>query len=108
LFGLVAYSVSQRRRELGIRAALGALPNDLLLTAIRSAASLTAFGVLVGLAASTYVTRFVESQLYGVSPLDAPTFFGAGSLMVVVAGLAAYFPARRAARIDPMTALRYE
>jgi putative ABC transport system permease protein len=108
LFGLVAYTVSQRRQELGIRAALGALPKDLLLTAMRSAVSYTATGVLLGLATSIYLTRFVESQLYGISPLDAPTFLGAGALMLAVAGLAAYLPARRAARIDPMAALRYE
>jgi putative ABC transport system permease protein len=108
LFGLVAYSVSQRHQELGIRAALGALPKDLLLTAMRSALSFTAIGVLLGLAVSIYLTRFVESQLYGVSSVDAPTFLGAGALMLAVAGLAAYLPARRAARTDPMAALRYE
>ena len=108
LFGLVAYSVSQRRQELGIRAALGARPGDLVVTATRSAVGLTAVGVLVGLGAAVYLTRFVESQLFAVKPLDAPTFLGAAAVMLVVAGLASYVPARRAARVDPMTALRHE
>ncbi|MPY89738.1 MAG: FtsX-like permease family protein [Luteitalea sp.] len=108
LFGLVAYSVSQRRQELGIRAALGARPRDLVVTITRSAVAVTAGGAAVGLAAGAYLTRFVESQLYAIEPLDVPTFVGAAVLMLVVAGVAAYVPARRAARTDPMTALRYE
>ncbi|MGH9162917.1 MAG: ABC transporter permease, partial [Vicinamibacteraceae bacterium] len=108
LFGLVAYSVSQRFHELGIRTALGARPRDLVLTVTRSAVTLTTVGIAVGLAAGAYFTQFVESQVYAIEPLDMPTFVGAAILMLVVAALAAYVPARRAARADPMTALRYE
>ena len=108
LFGLVAYSVSQRRRELGIRAALGARPRDLVMTTMRSAVTLTAIGIASGLMAGAYLTRFVESQLYAIRPLDLPTFGGAAIVMLIAAGLAAYVPARRAVRADPMTALRYE
>ncbi|MPZ21630.1 MAG: FtsX-like permease family protein [Luteitalea sp.] len=108
LFGLVACSVSQRHQELGIRAALGARPWHLVVTVTRSAVVLTAGGVALGLATGGYVTRFVESQLFAIKPLDVPTFVGAALLMLVVAGVAAYLPARHAARTDPMTALRYE
>jgi predicted permease len=108
LFGLIAYSVSQRHYELGIRAALGARPWDLVVTITRSAVMLTFGGVALGLTAGAYLTRFVESQLYAVEPLDGPTFIGAAVLMLAVAGVAACLPARRAARTDPMSVLRYE
>jgi putative ABC transport system permease protein len=108
VFGLVAYSVSQRLRELGVRAALGARPRDLLAATLRPAMLLTSVGVLLGLLAALYLTRFVESQLYGIERLDLPTFLGAGAVMFVVAGLAAYLPARRAGFVNPMTILRHE
>jgi len=108
VFGLVAYSVSQRLKEYGIRAALGARPRDLAATAMGSAVLLTAAGIAIGLAASMYLTRFVESQLYGIEALDPLTFLGAGTLMLGAAGMAAYLAARRATHVDPMTALRYE
>jgi len=108
LFGLVAYSVSQRHRELAIRAALGARPRDLLVATMRSALALTAIGIVLGLMAGAYLTRFIASQLYAIEPLDVPTFAGAALVMLVVAGSATYVPARRAVRTDPMTALRHE
>ena len=108
LFGLVAYSVSQRRQELGVRMALGAQPHDLIRASMHSAVVLTAIGIASGLAAGAYLTRFVESQLYAVRPLDPPTFAGAALVMLIAAALASYLPARRAAHADPMTALRYE
>ncbi|MBI4472444.1 MAG: ABC transporter permease [Acidobacteria bacterium] len=98
VFGLVAYSVSQRQHEFGIRAALGARPRDLALTAVRSAVVLTAVGILGGLGAAVYLSRFVESYLYEIRRLDPPTFAGAAVLMIVVACLAALIPARRAMR----------
>lgn len=108
VFGLVSYSVSQRLREFGIRAALGAQPRDLLSIALRSAAVSTGTGVAVGLAATIYLVRFVESQLYAVEPLDVPTFAAAGAVMIAVATFSAYLPARHAARIDPAVTLRVE
>jgi putative ABC transport system permease protein len=108
VFGLVAYSVSQRRQEFGIRMALGADTRRLLVATMRSVMVVTVFGAIVGLAGAAYSARFVKSQLYRVEPLDPFTFGGAALMMLVVAGLAAYVPARRAARVDPLVALRYE
>jgi putative ABC transport system permease protein len=108
LFGLVAYSVSQRRHELGIRAALGAPPGVLIVACMRSAMILTAIGIAVGLSIGAYLTRFIESQLYAISRLDVRTFVGAAILMMIAAGVAAYWPASRAAYADPMKALRHE
>ncbi len=108
LFGLVAYSVSQRRRELALRVALGARSADLVATSMRSAMVLTTIGIVLGLSIAGYLMRFIEHQLYAIDPLDAPTFAGAAILMIVTAGAAAYYPARRAAYADPMTTLRDE
>jgi putative ABC transport system permease protein len=106
LFGLVMYSLAQRRRELGIRAALGARPGALIAISVRRALALTATGIAVGLAAGALLTRFVESQLYAIEPLDRPTFAAAACAMLLAAGAAAYVPARRAVSHDPIAALR--
>jgi putative ABC transport system permease protein len=106
VFGLVSYAVSQRRHEFGIRSALGARPQDLAASALRPVILLTAGGVIVGWAAAALLMRHIEKQLYGIEPLDPPTFVGAGALMLAVAGLAASVPARQAMRTDPATALR--
>jgi putative ABC transport system permease protein len=108
LFGLVAYLVSQRRREFGIRVALGAQPRDLMVMSMRWALVLTSIGVISGLLAAAYVTRFLQSQLHGVQRLDAIVFVSAGIVMLCVAALAAYVPARGATRVDPMTAIRHQ
>jgi predicted permease len=108
VFGLVAYSVSQRRPELGIRAALGARSRDLLLLTMRSAVTSTAVGIAIGLAGAAYLTQFIESQLYGTAPRDASAFIGSAVVMLFIASVAAYIPSRRAARTDPLVALRYE
>jgi len=108
LFGAVAYSVTQRRRELGVRVALGARPGDLMITTMRSAVTLTAVGIASGLAAGAFMTRFVKSQLYAIDPLDPLTFTIAAAIMLTTAAVAAYLPARRAALADPMQSLRDE
>jgi putative ABC transport system permease protein len=108
LFGLVMYSMTQRRRELGIRAALGAAPASLVVAGMRAAIVLTALGIAVGLGVGAYATRFIESQLYAIEPLDVPTFVAAAGVMLAAAAVAAYVPAWRAVRSDPVAALRDE
>ena len=105
VFGVVGYSVSERRTELGIRSALGASPQRLLLTTMGGMLRLIALGVGGGVVVAAYLTRFVEDQLYGVERLDMPTFLVAVAVMAGVAALAAYIPARRATHVGPTTAI---
>lgn len=108
VYSVIAYTVSRQTHELGIRLALGASTGHVLLVVLRMGLLLVSLGVVIGLAASAAVTRLIASQLWGVSPYD-PLTLGAVSFVVVVAGAAAcWFPARRATRVDPMIALRYE
>jgi predicted permease len=106
LYGVIAYSVSRRTRELGVRIALGASRTNVLALVLGDGLRLTAVGVLVGLILSAAATRVIAGLLFDVSALDAVTFLGMSLLLVVVAVLATYIPARRAARLDPMSALR--
>ena len=106
IYGVMAYSVSQRTREIGIRMAIGARQSDVSRMIMGRGLALTATGVALGLAASLGLAGLVRSQLFGVQPSDPLTLLGVVSLMTFVAGLAAYFPARRAARVDPVVALR--
>ena len=108
LYGLMAYNVSRRTGEMGIRKALGARPWDVARPILREALTLTAIGVAIGLLVSWDVIHLIRGFLYGISPNDPLTMIGAAVIMVAVAALAAWIPARRAARIDPMEALRYE
>jgi putative ABC transport system permease protein len=108
VFGLVSYSISQRWRELGVRAALGARPLDLGVTTVRPVLALTATGIALGSLAAVYLTRFIENMLYAVEPFDVPTFAGAALGIFIVAGVAAFIPARRAATTDPCVALRQD
>jgi len=108
IYGVVAYSVSARRQEFGIRMALGAARRDLLSLVLSQGLKLALIGLAIGLAGSLTVTRFMESILYHVSPTDAPTFIFISALLLIVAALACYFPARRASNTDPTQALRCE
>jgi putative ABC transport system permease protein len=108
LFSVMAYSVAQRRREFGIRMALGAQPGDVRGMVVRQAVRTGAVGIVLGLAAAPIATRVLSSLLFGVSPNDPATFAGVAATLVAVLLAAAYLPARRATRVDPMLALRTE
>ncbi len=108
IFGVMSYSVSQRTRELGIRMALGAGAKEIFKLIVGHGLLLTLLGVGVGLALALIVTRFLSSLLYNISAIDPLTFAGVSLLLVAVAFLACYFPARRAMKTDPMIALRHE
>jgi len=108
IYGVVSLSVAQRTREIGIRMALGAQAPQVLAMILRHAAILLGAGLAIGGAAAAIVTRYAASLLYGVSPTDPWTFAGMASALAAAATIACYVPARRAARVDPMVALRYE
>lgn len=108
LYGVISFSVSRRTRELGLRMALGARGGDVMSLVIREGMILVAIGIAVGLACSAVVTRFLATFLYGIGTMDALTFAGVPIVLALVALVACYLPARRAMRVDPMVALRYE
>jgi putative ABC transport system permease protein len=106
VYGVISYSVAQRTREIGIRAALGARRGTLLAQVMGRALALAATGIAIGLAGSLVLGRFLSSLLFGVSPRDVASLLAAALALALTAALAAWLPARRAARVDPMTALR--
>jgi len=108
LYGVMAYSVSQRTRELGIRISVGAKQRDVLRLILGQTLTLAAIGMAGGLVTAIAVTRFAANLLYGISPADPVTFILIAVLLLFVSLVAGYFPARRATKIDPMTALRSE
>jgi len=108
IYGVMAYAVSQRTREIGIRVALGAERQDILKMVLKQSLRLVVIGLLIGLAGSLAATRLLESFLYGVSVNDPATFITVPLLLASAALLASYIPARRAMKVDPMVALRYE
>jgi putative ABC transport system permease protein len=108
IYGVMSYSVVQRVREIGIRTALGARRNDVIGLVLGQSLALTAIGITVGLGGAVAVTRYLESMLFGLTPLDPTTFIGVALVFALLATLAAYVPARRATTVDPLVALRCE
>ena len=108
LYGVVANSVAQRTHEIGVRMSIGASPRDILKLVLGRGLGLVLIGVGIGLGGALALMRFVASLLYGIRPADPATLAGAAAVLAGVALLASYVPARRAMRVDPMVALRYE
>ncbi len=108
IYGVIAYSVSQRSRELGIRIALGATPGHILKLVVRNGMTQVLIGVTIGLAASLFLTKVISSLLYGVSATDPTIFVAIPALFIVVALTACYIPARRATKVDPLSVLKAE
>jgi putative ABC transport system permease protein len=108
IYGVISYSVAQRHREIGIRMALGANRHSMTNTVVREGAILVFTGIALGISAGFFVSHLIRTFLYGVTPTDPAIFCGVSMLLGLVALTACYIPARRAARVDPMVALRYE
>jgi predicted permease len=108
VYGVVAYAVSQRTREFGVRTALGASPADLLRIVVRDGAALAATGIVIGTIGAIALSRGLSSLLFNTAPTDPVTFLGAAALLAAVVVGASLIPARRAMRVQPLTALRYE
>ena len=108
VYGVVAYTVTRRTREIGVRLALGARPHHVVAMVFRQGLVVTLAGVGLGVIGAVALSRLLAGFLFGVSPLDLPTFAAAAILLLVVAGLSTYLPSRGAARVDPLAALREE
>jgi len=108
IYGVMSYAVGQRVHEIGIRMALGARAGDVLSLVLRQGLSLVVMRIVIGLMGAVWLTEAMKSLLFGVSPNDPPTFAIVSALLLAVAAAATYIPARRATKVDPMVALRYE
>jgi len=108
IFGVISYSVAQRTQELGIRRALGAGTGSVMGLVLGQGMGLTAIGVAIGLAGAFALARLLQSLLFSITPADAVTYVAVGLVLSTVAFVASYLPARRAAKVDPMVALRHE
>ena len=108
IYGVISYVVGERTQEIGIRVALGAGRSDIIGLVLSGAGKLSVIGIGIGLLLALGLTRLMASLLYGVGPNDPITFIAVPAILIAVALLASYLPARRASRVDPMVALRYE
>ncbi len=108
LYGVMAYTVVQRTQEIGVRIALGGGAGDIVALLARRGLTLTGIGLAIGIAAALGLTRFLQTLLFEISPLDPTTFASVAVILGVVGTFACWLPARRAARVDPMVALRCE
>jgi putative ABC transport system permease protein len=108
IYGVTAYNVGRRTREIGIRVALGARPAAVLKLVLREGLVLTGFGLVIGCAAAFALMRLIQGLLFGIGATDAVTFVLTSAIFVIVALVACYIPARRAVHVDPMIALRHE
>jgi ABC-type antimicrobial peptide transport system permease subunit len=108
LYGLLAYSVASRTREIGIRVALGANPLGVIALVLRQGARLALIGIMIGITAAAALSRFVDGMLFGLTPLDPATFVAVSVLLAMIAFLASCIPARRATRVDPLISIRAE
>ena len=108
IYALISYSVTRRTQEIGIRMALGADKHDVLWMVVSHGLKVAAAGAAIGITGALALTQFLTSLLYGVKPTDPLTFIGVSLILIAVALLACYIPARRAAKVDPIVALRYE
>jgi ABC-type antimicrobial peptide transport system permease subunit len=108
IYGVISYNVAQRTREIGIRAALGAIERSLLLLILDRGVRLTLIGLAIGVAGAIGLTRLLASLLFGVGARGPLTMVSVGIILAAVAVMASYVPARRAMRVDPVVALRYE
>jgi putative ABC transport system permease protein len=108
IYGVMAYSVTQRNQEIGVRMALGAEPDDVLRMVVRQGMRLAVTGIIIGFVGAVALTRLIASLLFRVSAFDEGTFISGVVMLAIVVLLASWLPARRASRVDPIVALRYE
>jgi putative ABC transport system permease protein len=108
IYGVISYAVTQRTREIGVRMALGARPRDVVRLVLGEGMILAAIGIGLGLAGAFALAKIMESVLYEIKPRDPATFIAVSLAVAVAAAAACYIPARRAMRVDPMVALKYE
>jgi putative ABC transport system permease protein len=108
VYGVISYSVARRSTEIGIRIAMGADPARILRMVLRQGIVLGVAGVAIGVASAVWLTRFLKTLLYGIQPLDAPTFVTTVALLFALTLMATWIPAQRATRVDPAVALRDE